>query len=159
MCGSHLGTTFVICQHCHHHFQCCEAVIQLHQQFSGHNPPTCTAELIETLFILFLDSCAWPSRMWLVFHITVVTAPPHCFTALMFTVWSPNIQQVLMNVGAIYFLHGGIQWHTFASSTLPCQMPFCQTAPLLPSVIWQQHAMGYWWEGSSPIVLPLTYVT
>ena len=42
-----------------------------------------------------------------------------------------------------FFLHGGIQFHTFASYTLPCQTPFCQTAPLLPSVPWQQNVMGY----------------
>ena len=27
-------------------------------------------------------------------------------------------------------------------------MPFCQTAPLLPSVT-QQHVTEYWWEGSA----------
>jgi len=31
-----------------------------------------------------------------------------------------------------FFPHGGIQWHTFVPYTPPCQMPFCQTAPLLP---------------------------
>ena len=46
-------------------------------------------------------------------------------------------------------MHGGIQWHTFASSALPCQTPFCQTAPLLLSVTQQQHVIGYWWEGST----------
>ena len=33
-----------------------------------------------------------------------------------------------------FFPHGGIQWQTFTSYALPHQMPFCQTAPLLPSV-------------------------
>jgi len=28
-------------------------------------------------------------------------------------------------------------------------MPFCQTAPLLPSVTQQQNVMKYWWEGST----------
>ena len=46
-----------------------------------------------------------------------------------------------------FFLHGGI--HTFASFALLCQMPLYQTAPLLPSVTWQQNAMGYWQEGST----------
>lgn len=27
------------------------------------------------------------------------------------------------------------------------QMPFCQTAPLLPSVAWQQHTTEHQWEG------------
>ena len=44
---------------------------------------------------------------------------------------------------------GGIQFHPFISSSLPCQMPFCQTAPLLPSVKQQQNVMGHWWEGST----------
>ena len=47
-----------------------------------------------------------------------------------------------------FLLCGGLQFHTFASSTLLCQTPFCQTAPLLPSVTQQQHVMEYWWEGS-----------
>jgi len=55
-----------------------------------------------------------------------------------------------MSIGAflfIYFLHGRIQFFTFASHTLPCQMPFfCQIAPLLP---WHQDVMEYWWEGST----------
>ena len=34
-------------------------------------------------------------------------------------------------------------------------MPLCQTAPLLPSVTWQQNIMEYWWEGSTyPAVTP-----
>jgi len=32
---------------------------------------------------------------------------------------------------------------------LPCQMPFCQTAPLLPFVTWQQNVMEYCQEGSA----------
>jgi len=59
-----------------------------------------------------------------------------------------------------FFLCRGIQWHTFASYVLPCQTPFCQTAPLLPSATWQRHVMKYWWEGSAstscPQHLPLT---
>jgi len=37
-------------------------------------------------------------------------------------------------------------------------MPFYETAPLLPSVAWQQNVMGYWWEGSPPTAIPLTTV-
>jgi len=36
-----------------------------------------------------------------------------------------------------------------SSCTLLSQMPYCQTAPLLPSVAQQQNVMGYWWEGST----------
>ena len=55
-----------------------------------------------------------------------------------------------------FFLYGEIQFHVFASSTLPCQMPFCQTALLLPPVAQQQNVTEYWWEGSASTVLPST---
>ena len=48
---------------------------------------------------------------------------------------------------AIFPPYGGIQLHTFASSALPCQTPFCQTAPVLPSLTRQHHVMECWWEG------------
>ena len=68
-----------------------------------------------------------------------------------------KVEQVLMNVSRCHiFLRGGIQWHTIASFVLPCQMPFCQTAPLLPSVAQQQHVTEYWWEGSTSIAIPPT---
>jgi len=54
------------------------------------------------------------------------------------------------------FLHGGTQFHTFASYALSCQMSFCQNAPLLPSVNQQQNVMEYWWEGSSSTVITPT---
>jgi len=55
-----------------------------------------------------------------------------------------------------FFPHGGMQWHTFASSALPRQTPFSQTVPLLPSVTRQQNRMEYWWEGSAPTATPPT---
>ena len=58
-----------------------------------------------------------------------------------------------MSVGAI-FPCGGIQLHTSALYVLPCQLPFCQTASLLPSVTWQQHVMEYRWEGSTSTAIP-----
>ena len=54
------------------------------------------------------------------------------------------------------FPHEGIQWHTFASSALLCQTPFCQTAPLLHSVTQQPHITEYWSEGSTSIAIPPT---
>ena len=45
-----------------------------------------------------------------------------------------STQQVSVNVsGCHFFLRGGIQFCTFALYALPCQMPCCQTVPLLPS--------------------------
>jgi len=81
--------------------------------------------------------------------------PPHC--AHIHCLVSISIQQALMNASeCIFFPHGGIQWHTLASCTLSLQMPFCQTAPLLPAVTWQQSVMKYRWEGSDSSVIPLT---
>jgi len=53
-----------------------------------------------------------------------------------------------------FFLHGGIQFLTFASSALPCQVPFCQSAPPLPSVAQQQNVREYWQEGSASPSIP-----
>jgi len=55
-----------------------------------------------------------------------------------------------------FFPHGRNRWHIFASYTLPHQMPFSQTAPLLPSVTWQQHVTKYWWEVSTSTAIPPT---
>ena len=54
------------------------------------------------------------------------------------------------------FHHGGIQWHTFDLNALLCQIPFCQTAPLLPSVTWQQNGG---WEGSASTATPSTFAS
>ena len=62
-----------------------------------------------------------------------------------------------MNVnGCHFFPHEEIQCHTFASYTLPCQTRFCETAPLLPSVMQQQHVAEHWWEGSISTAVPPT---
>ena len=61
-----------------------------------------------------------------------------------------------MSVGAIFFLHGEIQFHIFASYALPCQTPFRQTAPLLPSVTQQQNLTECWLDGSAPTAIPPT---
>ena len=58
-------------------------------------------KLIKVLFIVWCDSCAWPSGMWLVFHVAVTTAethhpPPHC--AHIRCLVSINIQQVSVSV-------------------------------------------------------------
>ena len=60
-----------------------------------------------------------------------------------------------MSMGDI-FPHERIHLYIFASYVLPCQTPFCQTIPLLPSVTWQQNVMKYWWEGSVSTVIPPT---
>ena len=55
---------------------------------------------------------------------------------------------------AIFLPHGGIQFHIFSSQMLPCQKPFCQTDPLLPSVTQQQNVVEYWCEGSTSTDVP-----
>ena len=80
---------------------------------------------------------AWPSRMWPVFHIPVTTAEthhplPHCACV-------HCLVSVTMNVNRCHFFSAYL--YTFTSYTLPCQMLFCQTAPLLSSVTWQQHGI------------------
>jgi len=64
-----------------------------------------------------------------------------------------------MSLGAIFFLHGGIQLHTFVSYALPCQTPFCQTAPLLSSVARQQNLTEYWREGSTSTAISTTFAS
>ena len=65
------ATKLAIFQHCHHCFQHTEADIQLCTEFPGHNPLICTDELIKKLLVLWCNSCAWPFRTWLVFHVAV----------------------------------------------------------------------------------------
>ena len=57
-----------------------------------------------------------------------------------------------------FFPHGGVQWHTFAPSLLPCQIPLSQTAPLLPPVTWHQNVREYWWEDSASAAI-LTFAS
>ena len=99
------GANFAIFQHCHHRFQRIAANIQLHTQFPSCNPPIRVDELIETLFVSWCDSCAWPSGMWLVFHVTVATAEPPTTCANIHCLVSINVQQASMNVIGCNFFH------------------------------------------------------
>ena len=74
--------------------------------------------------------------------------PPHC--AHIHCLVDINVQQASMNISGVS------QRHPFASYTLPCQMPFHQTAPLLPSVTRQQNEMEHMWEGSTSTAIPPT---
>ena len=99
------------------------------------------------LLFFWCDSCAWWSRTWLVFYVTVVTAEMHypqppCSASTNECQW---VQ---------FFPHGEIHWHAFASSTLPNQTPLRQTAPLLPSVTQQPRVTEYWREGSTSTAIP-----
>ena len=81
--------------------------------------------------------------------------PPHCVHIHHSA--SIIIQQVSVNVKQLsFFPHEGIHLHPFVSYTLSCQTPFCQTAPLLPSVAQQQNVMKYFQEGSTSTAIPPT---
>ena len=92
---------------------------------------------------------------WLCLHCWNAPSTFHC--AHIHCLVSINVQQASTNVtGCHFFLHGGIQFHLFASYALPCQTSFSHAALLLPSVSWQQNVMEYWWEGSTSIAIPPT---
>ena len=102
------GTNSVILQCCHYCFQCTEANIQLCKQFPDHNPLIHTNELIEMLFVLWCDNCAWPSEMWLAFHIIAFAAEMHHplpHSAHIHWLVSINVHQVLMNASGCNFFH------------------------------------------------------
>jgi len=59
-------------------------------------------------------------------------------------------------MGAIFFCMEEIKDTSFSSYIRPRQTPFCQTAPLLPSVTQQQNVMEYWGEDSASTAMPPT---
>ena len=68
----------------------------------------CADELVEMLFILRCDSCAWPSRKWLVFHVPVTVPEMHCpplHCAHSRYLVSINGHQTLMNVSGWHFFY------------------------------------------------------
>ena len=100
------GVNFAIFQCCHHRFQRIAADIQLRTLFPSRNQPIHVDELIETLFVSWRESCAWPSGTWLVFHVAVTTAetrhpPPHCTN--IHCLVSVNVQQASMYVTGCNF--------------------------------------------------------
>ena len=106
----------------------------------------------KMLFISWWDSYAWLSRTWFVFHTAVTTAGrhyplPHCVYICCLA--SLNAQQVLIHVSEFQFFFMEESWYT-----LPCQISFFQTAPLLFSMPQQQNVKEYWWEGSTSTITP-----
>ena len=101
-----------------------------------------------------------------VFNTTVATTLPplveHTYTSCHLTVLASNlvprnVLQLLMDVnGCHFFPRGRTQWYTFASSALPCQTPFYQTAPLLPSATQEQCVMEDGCECSASTAIPPT---
>jgi len=84
------------------------------------------------------------------------------FTVLTSTVGSPGtFCKCCISVSAIFFPHGGIQFHAIVLSALPCVTvtPLCHSAPLQPSVTQQQNGVEYGWEGSTSTVIPPTSIS
>lgn len=78
-------------------------------------------------------------------------SPPHCVHICCLV--SINIQEAPMNINEChFFLHGEIQWQSFA-----LYASLYQTVPLLPAVTLQQNAMEYWWVPSTSIDIPPTF--
>ena len=76
--------------------------------------------------------------------------PVFCVTLYFHCLVSVNVQEASMNfIGCNLFPYGRIKLHSFASYALPCQTPFCHTAPLLSSVARQKNLTEYWREGST----------
>ena len=102
-----------------------------------------------------LQNSTWLSGMWLVFAIAVTTAemhhPPHC--AQIHCLVSINIQQMSTKVSGCHF------FCMDATLLHPCQTPFSQTTPLLPSVPQQQNVTEYWQEDSTSAAIPPTSIS
>jgi len=98
------GANSAVFQCCHLWFQCIEAVVQFCSQFPGCKLLTCADDLIEMLFVLWCNSYAWPSRSWLVFHVTVATVKYTTHCAHNHRLLSINVKQVSMNVIGCDFL-------------------------------------------------------
>ena len=98
--------------------------------------------------------------MWFEFHVAIIPAKtddsvPHCAHIPLFELHE-HPESIDECQWVPFIPHGGIEWHTFASYALPCQMPFCQSASLLPAATQQQDVTEDWWEGSTSTVIPPT---
>ena len=69
-----------------------------------------------------------------------------------------EIQQALVNVSGLHFSTGRNSV-THLCFIYTSTLDVIVSVPLLPSVTWQQHVTGYWWEGSTSTVIPLASVS
>ena len=125
--NSHLQNT--VFQHSHHHHLCI---------FSSD----------EQKIHRSLHQWRWPT-------VTAVTEkhhpPPHCVH--IHCLVSISVQQVNVNEYNVFCMEE-FNYSPFLHMTLPCQTPFCWIAPLLPSVMWQQHMTEFLWEVSTSTAIP-----
>lgn len=140
--------------HGNYNYNKTEQILSYKAIFSTYSPPVAMnfCQQWTKLWKTCLWKSAWLPRTWPVFHVAVSNAETHHTTVFTSTVWSPenfrNHQWVL------FFPHGSFQFHTTASFVLPCQIPFFQTAPLLPCVTWLESVREYWCKGSASIAIP-----
>ena len=117
--------------------------------------PAMNKSLNTTLIIVRMAICNVACLSHIVITAETHHPPPHCanihcFISIKCSTSVKECQWVQ------FFPYGGIQFHIFASSLLPCQTSFCQIALLLPSATRQQNLMEYWKECSVSIAIPLT---
>uniref|UniRef100_A0A803YMY0 CDC42 small effector 2 n=1 Tax=Meleagris gallopavo TaxID=9103 RepID=A0A803YMY0_MELGA len=109
--------------------------------------------MTKTLYVARLTVCT--SRSDTISPLLIYTCHPSLCSHPLF-----GLHQRLTSISECqwvpFFLHGGSQCHTSASSALPCLMPFSQTALLLQSVSWQQNVTEYWQEDSISTAIPST---
>jgi len=142
------STNFVIFQDCFHHFQHTEAEIQLCVHFPGCNLPFCVDEMIKMLIILCCDKLCY-----LECSMSFPCLSPHHQLLLCAHIYKKFSKCWWSSKGTIFSTRRNAVTH-FCFICTTCQMPSCQTAPLLPSVTWQQHTTEYWWEGSPTTAIP-----
>ena len=132
--NSHLQNT--ICQHSHHHY-----LYIFFQQWTRVCMPC-----LQTFAPVDLTHCHCHC-FWNVPPTASLRSYPlfglhECSTIISESQW------------VTFFPQEGIQWHTFATCALLCQMTFCQTAPLLPPVTQQQNLTESWCKGSVSTAIP-----
>ena len=119
----------------------------LHENAVGDSVKGFTEVQVEHIDILWCESCAWLSRMWMVFHVAVATAETHhpSLSVSAPAVWSPQTfnKHCWMLVGAILFTLSSTPMFHLHLHVRHCSLR-------------RQNVMGYWWEGSASTAIPPT---
>lgn len=119
-------------------------------------------------WLQFSDSCGWADQNDLHFVVwqlcmviqNVVCLSHHChhcwntpLTVLTSTGWSPQMfsKHWWISTSAIF-----TSWRSSIKHISFIHTSVSDTAPLLPSITWQQHVMDYWWEGSTSTTISST---
>ena len=108
----------------------------------------------KTLRATFIKICPSGSETLLLSPLLKHTT--HCLTVLTSIVWSPLVfsKHWWMSSGAIFSAWQNSVTHLYLITHSPIRRYSVKSAPLLPSVTWQQHVMEYWWEVSTSTAIP-----